>query len=188
MLVAHALMLGRSGSDRRLLLAGVAVTLVLVWLLPRAGYVVDGALAPWLFFQFTLFGCAFAALVGAAAISRSMPVRALLANRPMVFIGTISYSLYLWHYPVLDGLRASPKPMERARRLALGGAGDRGVVSAHPIADRAPLPRHRREKRGPTPRALRPEPDSRSAGGSSAASRAGAGSQRGASGLPGSGA
>lgn len=158
MLVAHALMLGRSGSDRRLLLAGVAVTLVLVWLLPRAGYVVDGALAPWLFFQFTLFGCAFAALVGAAAISRSMLVRALLANRPMVFIGTISYSLYLWHYPVLDGLsrlaKANGTSTASWRWAALAVIASVAVSALSYALTERPFLRHRREKTRPdAPRA-----------------------------------
>jgi peptidoglycan/LPS O-acetylase OafA/YrhL len=43
--------------------------------------------------------------LGAAALiraqSRSGPVAALLTNRPTVFIGKISYSLYLWHWPVI---------------------------------------------------------------------------------------
>jgi len=104
MLVAHALALHRGGGERRLLLGGAALTLVAICLLPRAGYVVDQALAPWLFFQFTLFGVAFAALVGACALARSALVRGVFGNRAMVFLGTISYSLYLWHYPVLEWL------------------------------------------------------------------------------------
>lgn len=105
MLVAHALVLGRAGSERLLLLAGAGATLLLVWLGYRAGYVVDGIVAPWLFFQFTLFGCAFAALTAAAALSQSSMVKLLLGNRALVFAGTVSYSLYLWHYPVLQWMR-----------------------------------------------------------------------------------
>lgn len=105
MLVAHALALGRGGSERVLLLAGTVATLVLVWSSHRAGNIVDGAIAPWLFFQFALLGCAFAALTAAAALSRSRLVTYLLANRALVFAGTVSYSLYLWHYPVLQWMR-----------------------------------------------------------------------------------
>jgi peptidoglycan/LPS O-acetylase OafA/YrhL len=43
--------------------------------------------------------------LGAAALiranSRSGPIAAILTNRPTVFIGKISYSLYLWHWPVI---------------------------------------------------------------------------------------
>lgn len=35
-------------------------------------------------------------------------IQALFANRVMVFIGTISYSLYLWHMPIMEHLLASP--------------------------------------------------------------------------------
>lgn len=105
MLVAHALLLKQGGSERGLLVAGTVATLVLVWLSHGAGNVVDGAIAPWLFFQFTLFGCAFAALTAAAALSQSSMVKLLLGNRALVFAGTVSYSLYLWHYPVLQWMR-----------------------------------------------------------------------------------
>ena len=158
MLVAHALMRGRGGSEPRLVLAGALATLVLVWLLPRATYVVNGALAPWLFFQFTVFGCAFAALVGAAAMSRSAPVRALLANRPLVFLGTISYSLYLWHYPVLDWLsrhaRASGSDTASWRWAALAVVASVVVSTLSYVLVERPFLRHRREKtRRDTPRA-----------------------------------
>ncbi len=149
MLVAHALVLGRGGSERRLALFGSATTLLALWLLPRAGYVVDQALAPWLFFQFTVFGCAFAALVGAAAMSRSAPVRALLANRPLVFLGTISYSLYLWHYPVLDALsrHAKASGMDTAswRWAALAAAASVAVSALSYTLTERPFLRYRRE-------------------------------------------
>ncbi len=150
MLVAHALVPGRGGSERRLALFGSATVLLAIWLLPRDGYVVDQALAPWLFFQFTVFGCAFAALVGAAAMSRSPPVRALLANRPMVFLGTISYSLYLWHYPVLDALsrHAKASGMDTAswRWAALAVIASVGVSALSYALTERPFLRHRRER------------------------------------------
>lgn len=36
-------------------------------------------------------------------------ITGLLANRPLAFLGTISCSLYLWHYPVLDRLAGYAK-------------------------------------------------------------------------------
>lgn len=152
MLVAHALMLGRGGSERRLALAGTLATLVLVWLLPRKGYVVDQALAPWLYFQFTVFGCAFAALLGAAAMSRTGLMRALLANRPLVFIGTISYSLYLWHYPVLEWLsrhaKASGASTASWRWAALAVAASVLVSAISYVLTERPFLRHRRAGAG----------------------------------------
>jgi len=56
---------------------------------------------PYLFFHHSLTAIAFGLIVlGAAAGSR--PAAALFANRPMTWLGLISYSLYLWHYPLLE--------------------------------------------------------------------------------------
>ncbi|MFC5699207.1 acyltransferase family protein [Pseudomonas sp. GCM10022186] len=49
-----------------------------------------------------LLPCLGAALMMA---SRHGPVSRLLSTRPMVWIGGLSYSLYLWHWPVLAGIR-----------------------------------------------------------------------------------
>jgi peptidoglycan/LPS O-acetylase OafA/YrhL len=43
---------------------------------------------------------AVALIAGGSAAARLGPAR-LTSARPMVFIGAISYSLYLWHYPVI---------------------------------------------------------------------------------------
>lgn len=50
----------------------------------------------------SLLPCLGAALIIAA---RCGPISAMLAAKPMVWIGGISYSLYLWHWPILACIR-----------------------------------------------------------------------------------
>ena len=45
-------------------------------------------------------------------------VRRLLALRPVQFVGLISYSLYLWHWPIIVFFRLSHEP-DRAEKLVL---------------------------------------------------------------------
>lgn len=42
-----------------------------------------------------------AALVIYAGFSKASPVNRALSARPLVFVGLISYSLYLWHWPII---------------------------------------------------------------------------------------
>lgn len=70
--------------------------------------------------------------LGAAALiranCRSGPIAAILTNRPTVFVGKISYSLYLWHWPVIvftqylteDGLAPELKVAVICLSLLLG--------------------------------------------------------------------
>ena len=51
--------------------------------------------------------CVGAALVIAAGETGKSLVGRLLSWRPIVFIGLISYSLYLWHWPIITFLEAS---------------------------------------------------------------------------------
>lgn len=51
-----------------------------------------------------LYSCVGAALIILAG-DRSRLLQWLLANKPMVWIGLISYSLYLWHWPILAFIR-----------------------------------------------------------------------------------
>ena len=52
----------------------------------------------------SLWPCVGAALMIYAG-DKSTLARYLLANRPMVFVGLLSYSLYLWHWPIFSLLR-----------------------------------------------------------------------------------
>jgi peptidoglycan/LPS O-acetylase OafA/YrhL len=66
--------------------------------------------------------------LGAAALLAAGPHtfvnRLLLANRPMVWIGLISYPLYLWHWPLLSFARIveSKQPATGFRVAALGAS------------------------------------------------------------------
>ncbi len=48
-----------------------------------------------------------------AAGPESLVNRQLLARAPMVFVGRLSYSLYLWHWPVLSFGRIVLGPQTR---------------------------------------------------------------------------
>jgi peptidoglycan/LPS O-acetylase OafA/YrhL len=59
---------------------------------------------PWVLVHHTVVALPLAALVfGAAGNLRWLTV--LLANRAVAWLGLISYSLYLWHYPVIEAVR-----------------------------------------------------------------------------------
>ena len=77
------------------LAAVLAVGIGTSWLL------VDGVAAPWLFTG-GLFAHSLAAavLIGSCALVPDGPVAKVLAWRPLRWLGLVSYSLYLWHWPV----------------------------------------------------------------------------------------
>jgi peptidoglycan/LPS O-acetylase OafA/YrhL len=69
-----------------------------------------------------LVPCIGSALIIGAGESGPSLVSAVLSWRPVVFIGLISYSLYLWHWPViiLSGLGIFAMPGETAGLLSRG--------------------------------------------------------------------
>nr|WP_315218244.1 acyltransferase family protein [uncultured Duganella sp.] len=112
-----ALALARLGPPPRALalacaLAGSALTLgALVWLDRATPFPGLRSLYPCLGAALLIYGGA-----------RPNPVSALLARPPLVGIGLISYSLYLWHWPVFSFLRY--------RHVELAGANGAAAVAA----------------------------------------------------------
>ncbi|TPE53035.1 acyltransferase family protein [Amaricoccus solimangrovi] len=95
--------LPRSAANGPLALLGVALILGAVLLIPA-----DAPMPSWL----SLIPCLGAALVIAFA-TEGTPARAFLASRPLVGIGLVSFSLYLWHQPLFAFARsviAEPSP------------------------------------------------------------------------------
>lgn len=74
---------------------------------------------PWLYYHCTLVGLAMACLILALSVHPTGLSARLLASPPAVFLGTISYSLYLWHFPILDWLQRLPFLPVSSRRFFL---------------------------------------------------------------------
>jgi len=62
-----------------------------------------------LFFWHSLSGIFIALIVLGAALGTRLTDQ-LLANRPILFLGIISYSLYLWHFPIIQWLSRQQLP------------------------------------------------------------------------------
>ncbi|TWI54380.1 peptidoglycan/LPS O-acetylase OafA/YrhL [Pseudomonas duriflava] len=98
-------------------LASEAVSLVGLGLILGAGFTLsEGSRFPGLN---ALWPCLGAALLIWAGESHLTMARRLLSLRPLVFIGIISYSLYLWHWPLIAFAHYIELPWQAATQIAL---------------------------------------------------------------------
>jgi peptidoglycan/LPS O-acetylase OafA/YrhL len=88
-----------------LAVTGIAIVLLQAWMTAPRGDFLGNADLAWVYWHYSALGAGFAAIIAAAAVPGSGPAR-LFDGRVLGFFGLISYSLYLWHYPVLQALRA----------------------------------------------------------------------------------
>ncbi|MGW4056949.1 acyltransferase family protein [Amycolatopsis sp. NPDC004747] len=149
---AFSLLLGAAAATRpvRSALARVASpwpSAVLAAGIAAAWLFVDGVGTPWLFTG-GLFAHSLAAalLIGLCAQAPAGTLARALAWRPLRALGRISYSLYLWHWPVFVLL--TPVPGWARTVLVLAGAVGVATLSTHlvenPIRFRARWARGRR--------------------------------------------
>ena len=94
--------MANSASDGLLNLAGIAALAALV-----GGMATVHEGMPWLYQGGFLLVAVLSCLVISAATREGTWVASLLSARPMRWLGARSYSLYLWHWPVVVWLRPS---------------------------------------------------------------------------------
>jgi peptidoglycan/LPS O-acetylase OafA/YrhL len=82
---------------RGLVLLGIAGIAAGMAALTQVGNYLLTPQMPWLLLHFTWIGAAFGALILGAAAAPSW-----FRGRVLAWLGLISYSLYLWHYPLLQ--------------------------------------------------------------------------------------
>jgi peptidoglycan/LPS O-acetylase OafA/YrhL len=85
---------------RRCAMAGLVGLLAYAPWLASRGDIFVNADFPWLLVHYDVVGALFGLVVFGCAVARDAS-RAWLASRPVFALGTVSYSLYLWHFPVL---------------------------------------------------------------------------------------
>src|SRR5262249_43391919 len=81
-------------------LGGLALMLA-VWL-GANGQLGDGSATAFYWVRVTIASLVAFVLVALVATNASHPSLAVLRVRPLLYLGTISYGLYLWHYPITE--------------------------------------------------------------------------------------
>lgn len=126
-----------AGIAMAVLVAGIVVPWVFV----------DGETSLWLFRGgLFAYSAAAAVLVLLCVRAPATAVARALSVRPLVWLGTVSYSLYLWHWPMLVLLRDEAAGWPRtvlACALALAAAAGSKYLIEDPIRFRAPWARGR---------------------------------------------
>jgi peptidoglycan/LPS O-acetylase OafA/YrhL len=120
-----------------LALAGTATT-GLLWALAAGSnaWLYQGGL--------TVAALAVAAVVGHAVVSPDSPTARFLAIPPLVWIGRISYGLYLWHWPLFGWLTADRTGLTGSSLLALRCASTLLIAVISYLVVEQPIRRARR--------------------------------------------
>ena len=126
--------MGRAGSRASCRSSGLAG-------LAAAAHYATGSVGEFRHGLLIVVAVAAAAVIAPVALEQDGLVARVLAWRPLVWLGAISYGVYLWHWPiflVLNGERTgwSGLPLF-ALRCVVDGGGGRGVVVADRAADPA---------------------------------------------------
>lgn len=101
---------------------GFLIALSLMILVAPLGDIFAHARTPWIYVQSPLLGISAASLILALVLNPSGLAARILSTRPALFLGTISYSLYLWHHPILEWLQSLRGAPLSGVAFALGAA------------------------------------------------------------------
>jgi peptidoglycan/LPS O-acetylase OafA/YrhL len=88
-----------------------------------------------------------AAAVILAAADRRTWTHCCLSGQPLVFVGLLSYGLYLWHYPIA---RALPETLTWPETLAVTSAASLALAAASYVLIERPIRQYRRRLRPDT--------------------------------------
>lgn len=98
----------------------------LCWYVAPKGDFLVSAEMPWLLVHFSLLGAVLATvLVSLQRRPFGVPAR-LLSTSPMLWLGTVSYSLYLWHFPLIEAIRG----LARSQHLPLLASAVGGLLAS----------------------------------------------------------